>query len=542
MTLAQARFVQAGKLMSRLCILGAVLALRSISLSAPPDEDRVDLSQLRARVSQLQERVTELAGDDDLLDTLHFGWLDRPYARATLAILVKTTSMLEREVYLRELGNGAIRDATVRNMLSWAKAALERVMAPEPDSGFRPHRLRVTGADFLAVRAVPPLYAFVDRATLTRHDDSFGDLDLLAAMGMRVYPRMASDLLDPDSADVTAARAAALGMAAVCITAGKDDEATVIAGSGGEVTTIRVASLRDLLEGMPNASGPLCALTGPVIGESWAASLARRAVARGVLDYDRYVTVDWSPPTIRGGSADRTAATAAAMWVHAIEGQSLGLLPGWRDLRDGSASPFPSVLLDPAGVETIARTALDLIRLGDFLRPFGSTPPLAVAVGPDAIHAGDDNAWASWIEPIWEMLLDRQIRFDVIGAHKDKRQLSRRCPVVFSLHRDDAGDRTSVMLRIERALALQSDHVHRITARAPDGRLASDVFVRDARSPGGRPCVAVANLSNRSRRVKLRGGPRLGVVRDVLADELIRQPGESVPLAPWQVRLLWPAD
>lgn len=94
--------------------------------------------------------------------------------RATLAILVKTTSMLEREVCLRELGNGAIRDATVRNMLSWTKAALERVMVPEPDSGFRPHRLRVTGAGFPAVRAVPPLYAFVDRAMLTRRDDSFG--------------------------------------------------------------------------------------------------------------------------------------------------------------------------------------------------------------------------------------------------------------------------------------------------------------------------------------------------------------------------------
>ena len=109
--------------MSSLCIIGVVLALRSISLSAPPGEDRVDLSQLRARVSQLQERVTELAGDDDLLDTLHFGWLDRPYARATLAILVKTTSMLEREVYLRELGNGAIDDATVRNMLLWSRSA-----------------------------------------------------------------------------------------------------------------------------------------------------------------------------------------------------------------------------------------------------------------------------------------------------------------------------------------------------------------------------------------------------------------------------------
>jgi hypothetical protein len=540
MNITYARTLTAGSLVTGLCIIGMFAGLPSPVTAAPPD-DQLDVARLRARVGHLRERVTELAGHDDLLDTLHFGWFDRPYARATLAILVKTTSALEREIRLRELGNGAIPDATVRTMLSWAEEAPKRVVAAEPVSGFRPHRLRVMGADFDPASAPTPLFAFVDRATATRHHDVFGDLDLLAALGARVYPRMAGDLYDADAADLIAARVSALAMATVFVGEGAGDSLEEAPEPSDPVLRIRRVSLRELLQGIPNTPGVVCALRDPVYGESWPASLARKAAGRGVLG-ERFIAADWNPPNTGGSSAGRTAATAAMMWVCALEGQSLTLLPGWRDLRDGSASPFPSILLDPARVEMIASTALDLIRLSESVRPFESTPPLAVVVGADAVHNRDDNAWASWTKPIWKGLLDRQIRFDVLSADRDERQLGGRYPVVFPLRRDEVGDPKSTLLRIERALALQSSHVHRVTVRELDGRLATGVFVRDARIPGGKPCAVLANLSGRSRRVKLRGGPRLGAVSDRVVNQRIAQPGESIPLSPWQVRLLWPSD
>jgi hypothetical protein len=540
MNMTHARASAAGTLATGLCIIVVAAGLPSPVTAAPPD-DQFDVADLRARVGHLRERVAELAGHDDLLDTLHFGWFDRPCARATLAILVKTTSALEREIRLRELGNGTIPDATVRTMLSWAEEAPKRVVAAEPVSGFRPHRLRAMGADFDPASAPAPLFAFVDRATATRHHDVFGDLDLMAALGMRVYPRMADDLHDPDAVDLIAARVSALAMATVFVGEGAGDSLEEAPDPSGAALRIRRVSLRELLQGIPNTPGVVCGLRDPAYGESWPASLARKAVGRGILG-ERFIAADWNPPNAGGSSAGRAAATATMMWVCAIEGQSLTLLPGWRDLRDGSASPFPSILLDPARVEIIARTALDLIRLSESVQPFKSTPPLAVVVGADAVHTRDDNTWASWTKPVWNGLLDRQIRFDVVSADRDERQLGSRYPVVFPLRRDEVGDPKSTLLRIERALALQSGQVHRVTVRELDGRLATDVFVRDARIPGGKPCVVLANLSGRSRRVKLRGGPRLGAVNDRVVDQRIAQPGESIPLAPWQVRLLWPSN
>ena len=102
--------------------------------SAEPDDPaHVDLGALQNRVARLTERVTELAGEGDLLDSLYFGWCDRPYDRATLAILVKTTQILRRETALRRYGNGAITDADLRIILTWADHSLRRITGPPVD-------------------------------------------------------------------------------------------------------------------------------------------------------------------------------------------------------------------------------------------------------------------------------------------------------------------------------------------------------------------------------------------------------------------------
>ncbi len=531
-----------------LCMVSLLAASSSLASAGPGDVHGLDLDTLRNRVAGLGERVTELAGTDDLPDTLHFAWFDRPYARATLAILVKTTATLQREVRLRELGNGAIDASTIGAMLSWANDALERVVHSPPDSGFRPHRLPLSPGDLPTALRSPPLYGFVDRATATRLDDRFGDLDLIAAAGFRLYPRLSCDVLDEEAARVLGQRAEALGMTVIGVAAPRNG-----ARSGDlprsapppieAALTVQPVTLRAMLDDVPDSPGKpaqILALTDLRWGESLAGSLARRAVARGVWPGARFVVDGWNPPIGSFSHDERNAVVAAAMWIHALQGQSLGLLHGWRDLRDGSASAYPSALVDPARVETVAHTALDLLRLGPKVTRFPATPLLALAVGPDAVDAQDENAWAAWVKPIWEVLLERQIRFDIVRLPAGDNRHRDRYRVVLPLRRDEVGDVSSVAARIERALMSVGEHLQRMTAREPDGTLAADVFITHAQTRSGSPCVAIANLSGKSRRLKLRGAPVLGAAMDVVSNTRVQDPSKLVSLAPRQVRLLWP--
>ncbi|UCC31626.1 MAG: hypothetical protein JSU86_04980 [Phycisphaerales bacterium] len=525
------------------------VVLSSPVFAGTQEAGSTDPAQFHTRVRQLQQRVAELAGTDDLLDTLHFGWFDRPYTRATLATLVKTTTVLQREVRLRERGNGAIPESRVGAMLLWTGEALERAITAEPFAGFRPHRLRTISDELAVNTATAPLYGLVDRTTATRYDERLGDLDLMAAMGFRVYPVLLSDTALVRADSVVIERAEALGMAVVGLTTpttgGERDSIAPPPSASGPIVTVEPVTLMEMLQFDPAAarpSGPTLALTDPVRGESLAASLARRAFARGLWRHGRYIVDGWQVPRIRVLPYERSALTAAAMWVHAIEGQSLGLIRGWRDLRDGSGSPYRSILPDPAHVETIVRNALDLVRLRTYVLPFNVSPPVAVGVGPDAVDGDDANAWADWVEPVWAALLERQIRFDVVRLAGNDGQLGERYRVVFPLHRSESDNVISVITRLERLLTTVDEHLRRVTARELDGALAGDLFVRDVRTPNGRPCVAVVNLSARPRRIKLRGGPMLGPLRDVISNTTVERPDGIVHLEPWQVRLLWPAE
>ena len=527
-------------------------SLPTATLADGGTDKTVDLGQLEDRVDRLVWRVTELAGTDDVLDTLHFGWFDRPYARATLAILVKTTHVLQREIRLRRRQNGAIVDADLFAMLTWTDSAIQRVSGTWTPTDFRPDRLRVTGDELVEAPSTPALFAYIDRATATRYHRTFGDLDLLAAMGNRVYGRIDRDCPGGESERTLVERANALGMAVVVAASRQpgqvvdlpplDHARPVDPRRGRCALYVQPLTLRMFWGQAPSTQhtpGRSVAVIDPPFGEPWASSLARRALARGVLARTRFVSGEWSPPLNRGSGVEGSGRIAAAMWVHAIEGQSLGLLRGWRDFRDGSLSPSPSVFVDPAGTEIITRTALDLVRLGRYITPFRVRPSLAVAVGSDAVDPHDDNAWAPWIKAIWAELLDRQIRFDVVISGSDAEQLRRRYRSVFTLRSDDADNIGSVLLRLDRLLSKDLEHVDRLTVRESDGSLATEVFVRSALTPQGRPCVAVVNLSGRSRRLTLEGGPRLGLLRDVIADTPIQDPREGLTLQPWQARLLW---
>jgi len=534
---------------------GAVLAIMLLACLAPAVSAReplqtlgVNVRDLRERMRLLREQAAEIADPHDLLDSLHFGWFDRPYARATAGILMKTLRVLDREAGLRERGNGAIGDRELADVLSWSERSLAGVRSWTSDAGFRPHRVRVGANEARAPSSTPALFAFVDRATSTRHDDAFGDLDLLAAMGLRLYARDARDVGIGDECTLRESRARALGIATLAVRCDRSDVDggasdsldARFEGAGSPALFVEGLTLKEMLERRDKPSDSqrrVPAIVDPPAGESYPASLARRALARGALGGSTYVVAAWRAPLLRANAGDNTRSIAAAMWLHAIDGQSVGLLEGWRDLRDGSINPYPSVLTSPDTVETVARTALDILRHGAHIRRMRADAPLLLIVSGNALDPRDENVWAPWTEQLWAELVRRQIRFDVAGVSALDESRHRRYAEVLRVEAGDTADLASLMIRIERGLA-QSPQSRRVTVRRLDGRLAGQVYARYTDTAPNTPNIAVVNLSGSARHVRLDFEERLDRAEDVISGELIDKPAEDLPLNPWQVRLL----
>ncbi len=524
------------------CVWAGAVTLAAAN-SAGADAPPADASTLGVRVARLQEQARQLAGEEELLDTLYFGWSDRPYARATLAIVAKTAAVLAREVEMRDHGNGAIADTTVERMWSWANEAVDRAAAAEPDLKiqFRPHRRRVSVERIRQIARPQPLFALIDSASSTRHHADFGDLSLLAPLGVRVHARPLTPLSDRSTLQVAIKRTAALGMATVLVhrPSATSSESAPIIDQAGTVVPVTLSGTLIAKEPSREDKTGWIAVADPVFGESWPCSLARRGLARGVLDRPRYSAVDWKAPVSRVPLPQRGDAAAAAMWMHAVDGQALGLIPGWRDLRDGSASPHASLFTEPATLERMAHANLDLLKLTDAVACFNLPRTLAMAVGTDAIDAKDGNAWAGWVNPVWAALASHQIPFDVVFAHARATDIAGRYRTVFDLRREEAGNPDDVLLRVERALADGTKATEAITVRELDGGWPSDVFTRVGQTKAGAPVIAMVNLSDRARQLKVQGGFAARGAVDKVANERVVRPGESVSLAPWQVRILF---
>jgi len=265
--------------------------------------------------------------------------------------------------------------------------------------------------------------------------------------------------------------------------------------------------------------------------------IARHALARGISQNGRFVTDGWTLPRGVQPTSNQPSEISAAMWVAALDGQSLGLVRGWRDLRDGSGSPYPSLLTRPAATEAMFHTALDLIRHREHVEAFHKAPSIALAIREDAVDARDDNRWATWIEPVWQALANRQIRVDVLPGRGVTRTIRSRYAAVVEIDAASVS-REELLIRIERALANSTGGGERVQILGDDGTLAQDIFVRIGRTADGKPCIALANLTERTRGLRLVGGIKTDEVRDVLMDTVV-SPG-ALHLAPWQVMVLWP--
>ena len=507
-----------------------------------------DPSQFKDRVQALHDRVVELAGEDDLLDTLYFGWSDRPYARATLAILVKVAATLDCEVDRRGNGNGEIDDPTVSSMLQWADDAIQRVIHAEPSPDFRPDRMRITEEDLSTLSSIPPLYAFIDSASSTSHHPVFGGLDILAALGQRVHMRPIGGRGDNFPWRDFYQRANGLGMAIVRLPPDFGQGRPLSPSDTLPLWVVGLPTLRGAEEEAGTNLSWIPALWPVRTGESLASSLARRGMVGGVLARSTYAAYRWMPPILEARRENRLAALSAAMWVHALDGQRLAFLETWRDMGGADGAAGPSIFLDPFQAEKIAYTSLDLLRLGNFVHAFALHPILAFAVDRSAFARGDSEAredidpheWAPWAERIWSAMLDRQVAFDVGKKEAPCDELQRRYRIVIPLERPAGGEMASLIAKSERRLAQDSEHVYRLTAREMDGTIARDMFVRVGRTPEGKACAGIVNLSDRSRVLKLRGKPAIGPSRDVISNQEISEPDQRLELEPWQVRLLWP--
>ena len=541
-------------------LLAVALAVVPAVRAAATAQEPLNTETLGRELTAVRQKLAVLVDSDDLIDSLYFGWFDHPYRRATLACAVKTAAVLDRELGLRRAGNGAMSDSLLRDLIAWTDAAVARARRPAEREGVLPHRIPV-GLDAAAASDGLPvaLFGFVDRATSTRLDDWHGDLDLLASCGFRVYARCARPYVASQAWRSLREHAPSLGMSVAVVESAKGE-----AHSAGVPLRVRTATLRELFELDPNADArtdETVAVVDPPEGEGWGESLARRGLYRGVMNRRVSIVCGWAAPEVEPHRAPSAEQARAAMWAHVCDGQRLGLVEGWRDLRDGSLSPHASIVVAPGFVEAVAHAGLDILHHREALRHFSADRRLLLLVDTSAIDAGDSNRWASGFAAVARALHARQTQFDVLPRrHANDRRRLAEYELAIDVHtatdegapRITPGDVYRRGAVVDEAPMVGESFVQwvgrlldasagglRIRVLAPDGHPDKHVYARCVTGEGGALQLALINLRPHSRRVVPSLGPgwSLGRAVDLVTSTRVSDLSAGVDLAAWQVRL-----
>ena len=340
---------------------------------------------------------------------------------------------------------------------------------------------------------------------------------------------------------------------------------------------IQAVSLIDLLDGKLRLGDTVeeevvPAIFDPADGESWSGMLARSGLYRGTTGNPFVVRMGCiAPPGIEKFTNDRIR---AGMWINALEGQRLGIVEGWRDLRDGTRTMYRSELTDPAKLETICHTALDLLDATEVLGYFNKPPQMCLLVSKKQLAWGLDNEWSAGLLAIVDGLIARQVGFDLApdsgevsavrncnGRPYDLAVCISSLPVgsgdflrfeySYSIAGQPAKQRacaTGENRSLEDYIAADIAELLRssksgsvpFTVTSAGGELDSGLYVRATEDGRG---VAVVNLLgiSRSATVTLSGDKegRMLTLVDYLSGEKVKS-GSGVALSPYQVRILLP--
>lgn len=561
---------------------GAFGAVSAGQTAIPEDSnDAVSVGEIEEALERCRGELLPLIGGTEPVDSLYFGWFDRPYRRATLACAVKALAVLEYELQLRQLGNGAIDDRQLVRLLAWLRQAAPSACVPPSRAAVLPHRLAVTPDSLLALTAPagaaapPPVrFGFMDRATATRHDDWAGDFDLLACLGVRVIGAPAVAGAKPSTSQALFRHGHALGIAVVGDPGewnGPPPSDPLPAGDAPpwfSPLAIAAHTLAELIESTgkqrPGDESVIPAAADYPFGESWGEALARRSLHRTTTGSTGAVVIGWAPSP-GGWSYDTSPEQVRlAMWVHALGGQRLALLEGWRDLRDGSPLPYPSLTANPGVIEAVAHTALDMLPLDKELAAFDDPRRVLVVLADDCLHPRRPNRWSKPWAALFSGLAERQPAFDVVCQTRMAQPGALdRYPLIVSPPEDSL--LPSVRGRLRSMRAGGSTHVVWDPASssiepvliAVDRRLSEPDVVSGALSVGGlggaRPQgvlifdgtggeVALANTTGERSTVWITpaSGERSRPLRDAIAGLTFARPDQGIELGPRQVRLLIP--
>ncbi len=123
-----------------------------------------------------------------------------------------------------------------------------------------------------------------------------------------------------------------------------------------------------------------------------------------------------------------------------------------------------------------------------------------------------------------------------------ERAVRDRYRLVVELNQADKSELTERLLQVQRRSGATGGDRPMVRLTETDGTAARRLWMRSARDDKSRLAIAVANLSDDPRAIRIAGADSLRTAMDVVSNESLAPHREPITLAPWQIRLLLAYD